>query len=190
MVNTARRQKIARALVETHIEIIDAVLTVTDIPSGLISARFKAVLILKIGILPHINNMTPAIRVLLNVANKLAYEVVTTNDFAINSTNRAIADIPLVPPSDTIFIFQNVEIIALVLINPKQLTDGRLDGDGTQGHKRNFALGEVISSHDVVNAVSMSRSAVSVFGTGPFVETAFVKDALDELLGIKIALST
>ena len=172
---SGRCQHIAAPLDHAHVQIFPA-----DIPHGEEGARRKSGRFPEVGLLPERDDFTPPVGVLFDIIDQLVDEVVALYSCSVALADRAVPDVPGIPPCDA-EVPHFGQDVGRMLIDREDLTDARLPGLAAQRADRELTFAEIIFAHHVIDADGIGGRAVFVSGARIHVFVAVVEDVADVL---------
>ena len=178
LVDTARAggcEHISAALDHAHIQIFSA-----DIPHGQKSAGSEAFGFVKISFLPEGNYFSSAVRIFFDIIDQVMDQVIALDSGAIALADRAVADIPRIPPGDAQFPHLGKDICR-VLVDGKDLADAGFPGLTAQRADGELTFAQVVFAHDMVDADGVGGRSVLISGTGIYIFVAVIENIVDVL---------
>ena len=79
-----------------------------------------------------------------------------------------IANFPVIPIMNIVFVIEQFQAIRLVLINPKDFLDGRLDGNRAQSRDWELSLTQIVFRKRTCDIFGVSHISILVARTGIF----------------------
>ena len=79
-----------------------------------------------------------------------------------------IANFPVIPVVNMILVVEQFQAIGLILIDPKDFLDGRLDGNRTQSRDWEFSLAQIVFRKRASDIFGVSYISILVARTGIF----------------------
>lgn len=140
-----------------------------DVKHGLESAREESLSLIEVVVLPEIDDVATIPGIFRETVEEAPCNIVLFHRGAVTLTNGAcVTDFPVIPVVDVVLVFEDVEGVRLVLVNPEELFDGGLDGDGAQGRDGKLSLGEVVGRKGACDVFGIRLAAVFVVRAGVF----------------------
>ena len=112
-------------------------------------------------------------------------EIIALYGSAVALTDRAVADIPGIPPGHT-EISHLGQYVCGMLIDGEDLANAGLPGLAAKGTDGKFSLAEIIFAHHVIDADRIGRCAVLVLGTGIYILIAVIENVVYIIYQISI----